>query len=611
MPAGGAYPGGPGGHDGSRDPWSRPARQIDDDPDRVLTPTTIFAPGSLVNPPDGGDGGRREPGPPAGLGGVPPGYAPSQGQGSWQAPGGYPQPGPFPGPGGAPGPGPAGGFAGPGPLPPDAAHPGPGGFPAGGAGDARGYGYQPPGYGTPRPDHPYPGPGGPSGQQYPGPQYPGQQYPGQQYPGQPGVQPGYAQDPGQAQRQAPGWRGPDGFPPSGDTRAPSGQPYPGGQGQAGPGQAGYPPPGYAGHGAFQGPAAPPPGHGYPGQYPEQSGYPGQHPEQSGYPGQYPEQSGYPGAGGFAGPDGSPPYAEYRVWSPQAAPGYPETDAHGDPVNGGRYAHVIRQDDLADPSSRPDAGGMGQAPGGRQAQDAAAGPAGRAWTGTRAITSGEPGTTAGATTKPEVAPEVDPAFAYGPDDPAYGPPGPDWYKQREEEQAARAVDAQPAAAATEPSATRGPFEPLSQDEREKAGYAVYQPADADPAFDEPDGNDADQAGNSEGDLSDDDAIALEHEMSELLDFGESADPEVDALGRIMHLYEGAENVSEAGLDSHFERLLARQRQLISEFFEESGAIGPADAPTSPAPAVAEDSATPFGFDSADSLTSLRGELWNAQ
>jgi hypothetical protein len=416
------------------------------------------------------------------------------------------------------------------------------------------------------------------------------------------------QDPG----QVPGWRGPGGFPPPGDARPPGGQPYPGDQGHAGPGPAGYAAHGYAAPGAFPG-QAPPPGHAYPGQYPE--------------------QAGYPAAGGFAGPGGSQPYAEYRVWQPQASPGYLETDANGEPVNGGDYAYVIRQDDPAEAQSGPPVSGTGQGAG-SQAPDAAA--HGGARTSTRAITSGEAATragspaggaiqpavpaaadeasmptAAGATTKPEVAPEVDPAFAYGPDDPAYGPPGPDWYRRRDEEQAARAGDAQPAAAASEATATRGPFEPLSPDERQKAGYAVYQPADAGPAFDEPEEGAEGLAGGTEADASDGDAIALEREMSELLDFGVSDDPEDDALGRIVHLYEAAENVGEAGVDSHFDQLLARQRQLISDFFEESGAIGPAGAGSATGPAPGAGSATPFGFDNAETLTGLRGELRNAQ
>ena len=73
--------------------------------------------------------------------------------------------------------------------------------------------------------------------------------------------------------------------------------------------------------------------------------------------------------------------------------------------------------------------------------------------------------------------MDPALAYGPDDPAYGPPGTDWYKRDEEHASRTAADTE------ESRIARGPFEPLSPSEREAAGYADYQPADTAPAFDD--------------------------------------------------------------------------------------------------------------------------------
>jgi len=296
----GTWPGGPVPADGpTGNSHPGPGRLVDDDPDRVLTPTTIFAPGSLVNPPDGGEAGRPDSHPFAGPGGRRPVTArhpvtprtqarahgprraasrsqvptPAQGSarpgpagGGFAGPGGYPPesgpaPGMFPGPGG---------FPEQGPFPPGTAFPGPGGFPAGGApaggAPAGGAGYGAPGYpapgpGTPRFDHPYPGPGGgtpfagapgatPPG--FPGPAGYGPPA-GQQFPGQQAMPPGYAHDPGQEPRQAH-WYGQDGFPPQGEARGPGGQPYHGG-----PGPAGYPAPGYPGPGAFPGPAGYPPG----------------------------------------------------------------------------------------------------------------------------------------------------------------------------------------------------------------------------------------------------------------------------------------------------------------------------------------------------------------
>jgi hypothetical protein len=75
-----------------------------------------------------------------------------------------------------------------------------------------------------------------------------------------------------------------------------------------------------------------------------------------------------------------------------------------------------------------------------------------------------------------------------------------------------------------------------------------------------------------------------------------------------LYDAAETVSQASLDRHFEQLLERQRELISEYFTESAGLGPAEIQDQ---AAAADVPVTFGFDSAQSLTGLRGELRGAQ
>jgi hypothetical protein len=170
--------------------------------------------------------------------------------------------------------------------------------------------------------------------------------------------------------------------------------------------------------------------------------------------------------------------------------------------------------------------------------------------------------------------------------------------RDEERAARTGDGESPAAAGEPVATRGPFEPLRPGDREGAGHADYQQADGDAAFDD---RDADPL---ESDVSEYEPI--DYEMSELLDLGTPTDPEAGALGHIRDLYQAAETVSQASLDRHFDRLLERQRELISEFFTESGGRGAAAAPVAPA-----DPSSPLGFDAAQSLTGLRGELRGAQ
>ena len=47
----------------------------------------------------------------------------------------------------------------------------------------------------------------------------------------------------------------------------------------------------------------------------------------------------------------------------------------------------------------------------------------------------------------------------------------------------------------------------------------------------------------------------------------------ALKRIKDLYAAADAVGDEGLDKHFERLLERQRQLISDYLKELGAEAP--------------------------------------
>jgi hypothetical protein len=148
------------------------------------------------------------------------------------------------------------------------------------------------------------------------------------------------------------------------------------------------------------------------------------------------------------------------------------------------------------------------------------------------------------------------------------------------------------------ATRGPFEPLRPGDREGAGHADYQQADGDAAFGDRD------ADPPESDVSEYEPINFE--MSELLDLGTPTDPEAGALGQIRDLYQAAETVSQASIDRHFDQLLERQRELISEFFTESGGVGAAAAPVASA-----DASSPLGFDAAESLTGLRGELRGAQ
>jgi hypothetical protein len=144
----------------------------------------------------------------------------------------------------------------------------------------------------------------------------------------------------------------------------------------------------------------------------------------------------------------------------------------------------------------------------------------------------------------------PAGAYGPDDPAYGPPDPSWYQRREEEdEAARRI-----AEAEELQHARGPFEPIHHvDEvgRETPGY--YVEADYPQAgYQAP--------GYTESGLAE---VADEYGHDDLAALADGA------LERIKDLYMTAEAIGDENLGKHFEHLLERQRQLISEYFTESG------------------------------------------
>jgi len=209
-------------------------------------------------------------------------------------------------------------------------------------------------------------------------------------------------------------------------------------------------------------------------------------------------------------------------------------------------------------------------------------------------------------------DIDPALVYGPDDPAYGPPGPDWYKRREQA-ASRAEEGEQEQEEGEALVVRGPFEPLRPGERDGSGAAEYSPADDELSLDG-------AADDSYPDISGYDISgyeSLDDEIPDLLDFGDPSDPEAGTLGQIKDLYLTAESISPEGLDRHFDQLLEKQRQLISEYFKESGGVIPSEPvlpATSAMPLTDEAqpaSAVPLGFDTAASLASLRGDLRGAQ
>jgi hypothetical protein len=372
------------------------------------------------------------------------------------------------------------------------------------------------------------------------------------------------------------------------------------------------------------------------------------------------------AAGYGAP--AAPYTGFPDWQRNGVPGrHFSPGGHDGFVNRGDYAQVIREDDPAASSSRTrhqEWGRLGEwSPGNgalAQANGAAASPAGSpgaparsASVRGRAITSGaaadsaggEPrtarpaaasaatganrpatdgppasvpaagtsaGTSAGAAAAGAAA-TIAPAAARSdtkttpadsglsapstgadtaggardvvPPDPGYGPPGPDWYR-RTEEAPTESAAGQRAADAEESLAESRPFELAQHDERASAG----QPAD------DGDGDGPTAAPNA--DLSEVPEFELAgFETPDLLDFGPD-EPVDGALGGLRTLYQTAEAIGSDRLERNLDRLLDRQRKLITDYFTESGDLGPGDLDTS---------SVSIGFDSAQSLAGLRGEL----
>ena len=109
-------------------------------------------------------------------------------------------------------------------------------------------------------------------------------------------------------------------------------------------------------------------------------------------------------------------------------------------------------------------------------------------------------------------------------------------------------------------TRGPFEPLvsSSDPTEAA-----RRTSAGPDF----SADPDAAGPAVPDQASADAGAGGTS-------GESAYDRARKLEQIKDLYLTAQAIGEANVDKHFDQLLAQQRELISDYFRQSGPAGPA-------------------------------------
>ncbi len=310
----------------------------------------------------------------------------------------------------------------------------------------------------------------------------------------------------------------------------------------GPGGPGPVPP------AYRAPGSPmpsgPPRHGYPGGFTGPGGPAGLNPygAADGYPGQPPgrEPGPHPGPAAYPGPN------DYQA---PGGYGYQGPAAYDRTVNGGDYAYVIREKPKTGPPPPSDPGPWAR--GDEPAPPAPAAGQASPKADTRAIPAvgGDSGSAAKAAS--------DPDLAYGPDDPAYGPPGPDWYlRTREEPEAEETATTRDPV--DEPRPARSPFEPLARASsgsglagavETSAEHAAYQAG----SYPSPESTGSGTAGSDDS-----------------------------TLGQLRDLYASAERLrpEPPGTDSadrQFDALLARQRQLISEYFKESGGLD-AQAPT---------------------------------
>jgi hypothetical protein len=245
-----------------------------------------------------------------------------------------------------------------------------------------------------------------------------------------------------------------------------------------------------------------------------------YPVPPGYP--PPPAQGPPPAAGhaFAPGYGPPPVPGYAQNADYADPGYgpaaygpgnppgpgPGQQPYGETVNGGAYAYVIREHEAPAPGpSGPRAAEPGASPGTR--------PAGSQ----EPLRPGPPAFVDPSMTAAGDSP-AEPAIAYGPDDPGYGPPSAEWYASDAEAERRAAEEFQPA---------RGAFEPPQ----------------------------------NQGESGPESAVGLEPPGAGEDDQPGGATP----LEQIRDFYLTAEAISAENLDRHFGELLERQRQLISEYF----------------------------------------------
>ena len=312
--------------------------------------------------------------------------------------------------------------------------------------------------------------------------------------------------------------------------------------------------------------------------------------------------------------------------------------YGENVNGGGYAYVINED--AADAARP---GPPRGPERRPADEPRprAERRGQASTDSlRAITTGAAGFARSA------VPSADAGEAYGRDDPAYGPPGPDWYNKEQAAFSSEQAAAEPAAQAARaeaaraeagqaeaarartgqtetgqaktgqaetaqaagtgptdlnPPVVRGPFEPLVEaggrtSARDAAGADHGMAGTQARSWE--DGRDLGAA--AAWSSADDDLETaatgisehepISHEFPGLADDDPAGSADA-ALDRLKALHLTAAAVAPQSLDSHFDQLLERQRKLIGEYFSQAG--GP-ESPAATSTTATTDDGSLVGF-----------------
>ena len=140
--------------------------------------------------------------------------------------------------------------------------------------------------------------------------------------------------------------------------------------------------------------------------------------------------------------------------------------------------------------------------------------------------------------------------------------------------------------------RGPFEPLvsSADPPGTTPRSTASPAPAAPA---PDAAGPGQAPGAPADGPPDTAYARARKLEQIKDF-----------------YLTAEAIGEANVDKHFDQLLAQQRELIGEYFKQSGparTAGP-DGPAGQADAAPEGPGGPAGDSESTRITADQPRVW---